>query len=222
MPRQSLIGGPDLAYFVVTPPEPGVTNMNILHIDSSIFGDNSATKHLSAQVIARLGAAYPGAHIITRDLGADPLPHLTGADVAARGTVADPVLAEFKAANIIVIGSPMYNFGISSQLKAWIDRIGVAGETFRYTAEGPAGLMQGKLVIVLTARGSDFSVPAFAAMDHQEPHLRTFFAFIGIDDATFIHAQGLALSPDARGPAIAKAEAQIAALDLPSIHRIAA
>lgn len=195
--------------------------MNILHIDSSILGDNSITRHLSALTVARLKVAYPDAIVEHRDLGIDPVPHLTGADLANRGKVADPVLAQFKAADIIVIGSPMYNFGISSQLKAWIDRVGVAGETFSYSAQGPVGLMTGKRVIVLTARGSDFATPAMAPRDHQEPYLRTFFGFIGITDVRFIHAEGVALSPDARGPAIARAEAQIAALDLGTQHRLA-
>lgn len=196
--------------------------MNILHIDSSILGHNSITQHLSALTVARLKVAYPGAIVEHRDLGVDPVPHLTGQDVANRGKIIDPVLAQFKAADIIVIGSPMYNYGISSQLKAWIDRIGVVGETFSYTAQGPIGLMTGKRVIVLTARGSDFSVPAIAPLDHQAPYLRTFFAFIGITDVTFIHAEAVALSPEARGPAVANAEAQIAALDLGAERRLAA
>ncbi len=101
--------------------------MNILHIDSSILGANSLTRPLSAQVVDRLVAANSGARVWYRDLGENPLPHLTGADVAARGTTADPVLEQFKAADVIVIGSPMYNWTLSSQLTAWIDRVAVSG-----------------------------------------------------------------------------------------------
>ena len=122
--------------------------MNILHIDSSILGANSLTRPLSALTVERLVAANPGARVEHRDLGENPIPHLTGADFAARGQAVDPVLEQFKAADIIVIGSPMYNWTISSQLKAWIDRVAVAGETFAYTPQGPKGLAGGKQVIV--------------------------------------------------------------------------
>src|ERR1700722_17652217 len=111
--------------------------MNILHIDSSILGNNSITRPLSAMAVERLVAANPGARVERRDLGENPLAHLSGGEIAARGNAADPVLEQFKAAYVIVIGSPMYNWTISSQLKAWIDRIAVAGETFAYTPRGP-------------------------------------------------------------------------------------
>ena len=183
--------------------------MNILHIDSSILGTNSVTRHLSALTVERLRAIHPGAHVVHRDLGEEPLPHLSGSDVAARGTVIDPVMAQFKAADIIVIGSPMYNWTISSQLKAWTDRVAVAGETFAYSAQGPKGLAGGKRVIVLTGRGSSMLDARYDGFDHQEPYLRTLFRFLGIDDVTFIHAQGIALAPDARLSVVAAAEAEI-------------
>jgi len=183
--------------------------MNILHIDSSILGNNSITRPLSALAVERLVAANPGARVERRDLGENPLPHLSGAEFAARGTAADPVLEQFKAADVIVIGSPMYNWTISSQLKAWIDRIAVAGETFAYSPQGPKGLAAGKRVIVITGRGSSMLDDRYTGFDHQEPYLRTLFRFLGIDDVTFVHAQGVALAADARPAVVAKAEAEI-------------
>jgi FMN-dependent NADH-azoreductase len=183
--------------------------MNILYIDSSILGTNSLTRPLSALTVERLVAANPGARVEHRDLGENPIPHLTGADFSARGQATDPVLAQFKAADVIVIGSPMYNWTVSSQLKAWIDRIAVAGETFAYTAQGPKGLANGKKVFVVTGRGSSMLDARYDGFDHQEPYLRTVFRFLGIDDVTFIHAQGVALAPDARATVVAKAEAEI-------------
>lgn len=192
--------------------------MNILHIDSSILGANSLTRPLSALTVGRLVAANPGARVEHRDLGENPIPHLTGADFAARGEIADPVLAQFKAADVIVIGSPMYNWTISSQLKAWIDRITVAGETFAYTPQGPKGLAAGKKVIVVTGRGSSMLDARYDGFDHQEPYLRSVFGFLGIDDVTFVHAQGVALATDARAAVVAKAEAEIERLfPLPSV-----
>jgi FMN-dependent NADH-azoreductase len=183
--------------------------MNILQIDSSILGTNSLTRPLTALTVERLVAAHPGARVEHRDLGKDPIAHLTGADFAARGTTVDPVLEQFKASDIVVIGSPMYNWTISSQLKAWIDRIAVAGETFAYTPQGPKGLAGDKRVIVLTGRGSSMLDVRYAGFDHQEPYLRTVFRFLGIDDVTFIHAQGVSLAPDARPAVVAHAEAEI-------------
>lgn len=183
--------------------------MNILHIDSSILGTNSITRHLSALTVERLAAFHPGARVEHRDLGEAPVEHLTGTEFAARGSAADPVLAQFKAADIVVIGSPMYNWTISSQLKAWIDRIAVAGETFAYSPQGPKGLAGGKRIIVLTGRGSSMLDARYDGYDHQEPYLRTLFRFLGIEDVTFVHAQGVALTPDARPTAFAQAEAEI-------------
>jgi FMN-dependent NADH-azoreductase len=192
--------------------------MNILHIDSSILGANSITRPLTAQTVDRLVAATPGTHVEHRDLGENPIPHLTGSDFAARGQAVDPVLEQFKAADVVVIGSPMYNWTISSQLKAWIDRVAVAGETFAYTPQGPKGLAGGKRVIVVTGRGSSMLDARYDGFDHQEPYLRTVFRFLGIDDVTFVHAQGLSLAADARPAVVAKAEAEIDRLfPLPSV-----
>jgi FMN-dependent NADH-azoreductase len=183
--------------------------MNILHIDSSILGTNSLTRQLSALTVNRLAAANPEARVEHLDLGDNPIPHLTGADFAARGHAVDSVLEQFKAADVVIIGSPMYNWTISSQLKAWIDRIAVAGETFAYTPQGPKGLAGGKRVIVVTGRGSSMLDDRYDGYDHQEPYLRTVFHFVGIDDVTFVNAQGISLAPDARATVVAKAKAEI-------------
>jgi FMN-dependent NADH-azoreductase len=189
--------------------EQGATAMNILHIDSSILGVNSVTRPLSALAVQRLVAENPGANVEHLDLGANPIDHLTGDQFAARGKVVDPVLEQFKVADVLVIGSPMYNWTVSSQLKAWIDRVAVAGETFAYTAQGPKGLAGGKRIIVITGRGSSMLDARYDGYDHQEPYLRSVFRFLGIDDVTFVHAQGLSLEPDARPEVVAKATAEI-------------
>ena len=177
--------------------------MTLLHIDSSALGANSATREITAAVVARHLKAHPDAAVVRRDLDAAPLPHLdgailTGQDAEAAAQSAD-VLAEFLAADTVVIGAPMYNFGVPSSLKAWIDRIAVAGKTFRYTANGPEGLVRGKTVIVATAAGG---LHAGQPTDFVEPYLRQVFAFIGITDLRVVRADGVALSPDHRRRAI--------------------
>ncbi len=174
--------------------------MTILHIDSSITGQNSASRAISRSIVERLTASDPGARLITRDLVADPLPHLT-LDAFADTSVLD----EFLAADTIVIGAPMYNFTLPTQLKAWLDRILVAGKTFRYTAEGPEGLAQGKRVIIALARGGmyDAGSPA-ASLEHLESYLRGVFNFIGVDPQ-FVAADGLAISPEQRDVSIRQA-----------------
>src|SRR5437899_3050241 len=169
--------------------------MKLLHIDSSITGANSASRQLSAALVAALEAAIPGLEVVRRDLDANPIPHLdskrlptvrpatapAGAVVIADEGGSD-VLDEFLGADILVIGAPMYNFGIPSQLKAWIDRIAIAGKTFSYTADGPIGLAGGKRVIVASSRGGLYApgMP-FEANDFQEKYLRAVFAFVGIE-----------------------------------------
>ena len=131
--------------------------MNILHLDSSALGAASASRELTAAIVRRLLARHPGADVVYRDLDTQPVPHLTGGSLAktdpAETRLADAVLAEFLKADVLVVGAPMYNFGVPSTLKAWIDRIAVAGTTFRYTAEGPVGLAGGKRVLVASTRG---------------------------------------------------------------------
>ena len=145
--------------------------MTVLHIDSSITGDNSASRAISRSILERLLARQPGAEVVRRDLVADPLPHLTLASFNDQ-----QVLEEFLRADTIVIGAPMYNFTLPTQLKAWLDRILVAGKTFRYTANGPEGLAGGKRVIVALARGGFYEPgsPA-AAVEHLETYLRAIF-----------------------------------------------
>jgi FMN-dependent NADH-azoreductase len=171
-----------------------------LHIDSSISGDNSASRAISRSIVDQLRAADPAARIVARDLVSDPLPHLTF-DAFADSSVLD----EFLAADTVVSGAPMYNFTLSSQLKAWLDRILIAGKTFRYTQAGPEGLAGGKRVIVALARGGfyDAGSPA-AGLEHLESYLRGVFNFIGIEPE-FVAADGLAVSPEQRETSIKQA-----------------
>ena len=174
--------------------------MTILHIDASINGDNSASRALTRSVIERLRDSNWGERIVYRDLAASPLPHLT-LDAFADTTVLD----EFLAADAIVIGAPMYNFTLPTQLKAWIDRIVIAGRTFRYTENGPEGLAKGKRVIIALARGGFYNEgsPA-AALEHLESYLRGVFNFIGIEPE-FVVADGLNISPEQRESSINEA-----------------
>lgn len=193
--------------------------MKLLHIDSSILGDNSVSRQLSAATVDRLRAADPALDVARRDLAASPLDHLTlgglpsdAADAAPAGAESQMVLDEFLAADIVVIGAPMYNFTLPSQLKAWLDRILIAGTTFRYGAGGPEGLAGGKRVIVALSRGGFYGAdtPA-AAAEHLETYLRTVFGFIGIAPE-FVIADGVQVGPDQRGAAIAGALEGISAL----------
>lgn len=174
--------------------------MKLLHIDSSIQGERSASRAVTAEIVARWKAAVPGLEITHLDLAADTMPHLTGLSLAraeaAEAERDDRMLADFLAADVIVIGAPMYNFTVPTQLKAWIDRILVAGKTFRYTESGPVGLAGGKRVIVAISRGGLY--PQGAAGEYAETYLRHILAFIGITDVTFVRAEGLAISPESR------------------------
>jgi FMN-dependent NADH-azoreductase len=167
--------------------------VTILHIDSSITGGNSVSRQLTSAIVDKLSRANPAARVIHRDLASQPLDHLTLEDFADSST-----LEEFLAADTVVIGAPMYNFTLPSQLKAWIDRILVAGQTFRYTANGPEGLAGGKRVIVAMARGGmyDAGSPA-SALEHLESYLRGVFDFIGISPE-FVAADGLNFGPEQR------------------------
>ena len=174
--------------------------MTILHIDSSINGENSASRAISRSILDQLRAQSPGSRVISRDLVADPLPHLTLASFNDQ-----EVLDEFLGTDTIVIGAPMYNFTLPTQLKAWLDRILVAGKTFRYTANGPEGLAKGKRVIVALARGGiyDAGSPS-AALEHLESYLRGVFNFIGIEPE-FVAADGLNISPEQREASVRSA-----------------
>jgi len=174
--------------------------VTILHIDSSINGENSASRVITAGIVQRLRAADPASRLITRDLVSDPLPHLT-LDAFADTSVLD----EFLAADTVVIGAPMYNFSLPTQLKAWLDRILVAGRTFRYTENGPEGLAGGKRIVIALARGGyyDAGSPA-SALEHLETYLRGVFSFIGIDPE-FVAADGLAIGPEQRETSVKQA-----------------
>ena len=171
--------------------------MTILHIDSSISGEASVSRQLTGSIVEQLRAAEPGVDVVRRDLVESPLPHLT-LDAFADSSVLD----EFLAASTIVIGAPMYNFTLPTQLKAWIDRIAVAGKTFRYTEAGPEGLAGGRRVIVALARGGKYDAGSPAeALEHLESYLRGVFGFIGIAPE-FVAADGLNFGPEQRAEAI--------------------
>ncbi len=190
--------------------------MKLLHVDSSILGANSASRRLSGAAVETLRKATPDLVVAYRDLAAEPLAHLSGEHLAAAGGAAPAspavqkdiaaglaVLDEFLAADIVVIGAPMYNFTIPSQLKAWIDRIVVAGKTFRYGAAGPEGLAGGKRVIIAVARGGFYGADTpGAALEHLETYLRGVFGFIGVGAPEIIVAEGLLVGPEQREKAM--------------------
>jgi FMN-dependent NADH-azoreductase len=181
--------------------------MKVLHIDSSITGSNSVSRQLSSAIVDAAKAAHPGTQVVRWDLEAAPLPHLDSRAVTAvrAGTAAATdaaALNDFLAADVVVVGAPMYNLGIPSQLKAWIDRIAVAGKTFRYTAQGAEGLAGGKKVIVASSRGGIYSQGPAVGYDFQENYLRAIFGFIGITDVVFVRAEGVAIGPELRDTAI--------------------
>ncbi|QXZ81629.1 FMN-dependent NADH-azoreductase (plasmid) [Rhizobium sp. L51/94] len=198
----------------------------ILHIDSSILGGYSVSRTLTAEIVAKQEALHPDARVIRRDLVVDAAMHLSDAHLAVfqGGEIGNPALGQdlatggayiddLFAADIIVIGAPMYNFTIPTQLKGWIDRVCVAGRTFQYGANGPEGLVKGKKVFLASARGGVYSAGSPAAgLDHQETYLRGVLGFIGLTDVTIIRAEGLALGEDAKAAAISAAKAQIEAL----------
>ena len=202
-----------------------ITVMKLLHIDSSIQGQGSVSRDLSASVVALYRARYPNLAITHLDLAETPLAHLSAAHFAAmQGGPADAALQAdvaagqaaleaFMDADIVVVGTPMYNLGVPSQLKAWIDRISVAGKTFRYTEKGPVGLAGGKKVVIASSRGGIYSAGSPAAIfEHQESYLNAVLSFLGITDISFIRAEGVAMGPEARNGAIAAAKVQAVAL----------
>ena len=200
--------------------------MKLLHIDSSILGAGSVSRTLSSAIVAAQVAQHPGLEVSYRDLAAQPVAHLSGAhlaagqgavpeDAALAADIADGValLDGFLAADIVVIGAPMYNFSIPTQLRAWIDRLAVAGRTFRYTENGPEGLAGGKTVIIASSRGNVYGEGApFAFLDHQETYLEGVFGFFGITDIRFVRAEGVAFGDDARTKSVEGAQAAIVKL----------
>src|SRR5277367_780726 len=201
--------------------------MQLLHIDSSVLGPHSASRALSAEIVAKQVALHPGMKVVRRDLAADAVLHLSPAHLAAwqGGAVEDAdlgadlvkggtYLEDLFAADIIVIGAPMYNFSIPSQLKAWIDRVVVAGKTFRYGANGAEGLLsKDKKVFIASSRGNVYAAgsPA-AAFEHHESYLTGVLSFIGLTDVTVIRAEGLAFGAEAKEAAMLQARENIAAM----------
>jgi FMN-dependent NADH-azoreductase len=197
--------------------------MSLLHVDSSILGENSVSRLLSAEIVAAERQANPGMAVVYRDLAADPLQHLSGYHLAAgSGFVPEEpahvqdlqsgaaALEEFLAADTVVVGAPMYNFTLPSQLKAWIDRLAIAGKTFRYSETGPIGLAGGKKVIIASSRGGFYGAGSPSAdLDFQESYLRSVFGFMGITDIRFVRAEGVAIGPAQKTSAIAAAKAEI-------------
>jgi FMN-dependent NADH-azoreductase len=197
---------------------------NVLIVTSSALSDGSVSNRLADAFEAELRTARPDVRIVRRDVGAEPIPHLTSATVGAiRGqaeTVAeqaaralsDALIGELQAADLVVIASPMYNFGMSSTLKTWFDHVLRAGVTFRYTEQGPEGLLKGRKAIVIQSRAGLYSEGAAAAMDGQEPHLRTLLGFMGLDDVEWIRAERLAFGAEAAQESIDAATAALRAL----------
>jgi FMN-dependent NADH-azoreductase len=186
--------------------------MKLLQIDSSILGDNSASRAVTREIVARWKQAVPGLEVQHLDLVTQELPHLTGHHLAQMQVPESrdaQTLADFLAADIVVIGAPMYNFTISTQLKSWIDRVVVAGKTFQYGANGPEGLVHGKRVIIAISRGGVY--PENAPVEHAESYLKIIFGFIGVTDLTFVRAEGLAISPEHRQKGLDAALAAIPA-----------
>lgn len=203
-----------------------MSTYTILHVDSSPLADRSVSRKLTAKILAELKARHPEAKVIERDLALSPLPHLSPLTVGALFTppeqrtatlaeairLSDEAVDEVLAADVVVIGAPMHNFGIPSSLKAWIDHIVRAGRTFQYGASGPVGLVSpDKKAIVVSARGGVFSEGPLQAMDYQETYLATILRFIGFSNIAFVRAEGIALGPNAADAAIRSAEDQVAA-----------
>ncbi len=200
--------------------------MKLLHVDSSILGQNSVSRTLSAAITAHLTEGHPDVQVIDRDLAAAPISHLSGAYLAGQSAdvqhdqamqedikLGGAALQEFLDADIVVIGCPMYNFSVPSQLKAWIDRVCVAGKTFRYTDKGAEGLCAGKRVVIGVSRGGQYGPETpYAAAEHQESYLRALFSFLGITDLTFIRAEGIAYGPEQRAASLQAALGEAATL----------
>jgi FMN-dependent NADH-azoreductase len=186
----------------------------ILVINSSAAGEGSVSRELVEHALATVLRDAPGARVVRRDLGANPVPHLqtstlngvrgtpaTAAERAAR-QLSDQLIAELRAADTVIIGAPMYNFGVATGLRAWFDHVLRAGETFSYSSDGPRGLLGGKRVIVIESRGGLYSEGPAAAVDFQEPYLRHLLGFIGLQDVSFVHAEKIGYGAEARAAAL--------------------
>ncbi|MBD8528133.1 FMN-dependent NADH-azoreductase [Pseudomarimonas arenosa] len=193
----------------------------VLVINSSILGSGSASRQMVDHSLQRLLAIEPQARVIQRDLGAEPIPHLSEANWAGvRGTpstaieletraLSDQLLDELRTADTLLIGAPMYNFSLPTALRSWFDHVLRAGETFRYGASGPQGLLSGKRVIVIESRGGLYSEGPAQALDFQEPYLRQLFAFMGLTDVHFLRLEKLGSGAEARAAALESAKASL-------------
>lgn len=198
--------------------------MKLLHVDSSILGNNSVSRQLTAEIVAEWRKQQPEGDVEYLDL-AKQAPNHFGADTLGikfgvqeqptpeqqrENAVSEQLISQFLAADVIVIGAPFYNFAIPTQLKAWIDRLAQAGRTFKYTENGPVGLAGDKTVIVASSRGGHYANSAAGeAMEHQESYLKVIFGFFGIQDVRLVRAEGTALGEAARSAAIDAARAAI-------------
>lgn len=195
--------------------------MKLLHIDSSILGGNSVSRQLTQNIVAEWRASHPATVVDYLDLALDTPSHLSAESLGFRlppqtenltegqrreNAVSEALVSQFLAADVVVIGAPLYNFSIPSQLKSWIDRIAQAGRTFTYTDKGPKGLAGGKTVIVAITRGGFYSTSEGGrAMEHQESYLQTVLGFLGITDVRFVHAEGVAMGDAVKAEALAGA-----------------
>lgn len=195
---------------------------NILVLNSSAAGEASVSRLLVADAVAELTERLPGARVVFRDLAADPIPHLlpstingvrgqptSPAELEARA-LSDKLIAELRAADVIVIGAPMYNFSVPTTLRTWFDHVLRAGETFSYSEAGPKGLLTGKRVIVVESRGGFYSDGPAVGADFQEPYLRHLLGFVGLTDVTFVRAEKIGYGPEAREQALADSRAELA------------
>lgn len=196
---------------------------NILHIKSSILGEAGQSNALSQNFVEQYASTHVGSEVVTRDLGENPVPHLTGEAIGGFGLaegernatqeealrLSNKLINELREADVVVLGLPMYNFGVPSALKAWIDYVARAGETFRYTEMGPEGLLKGKKAYVLAARGGKYFG---TAADSQTAFINTFFNFIGISDIEIIYAEGLAMGDEPRTQALDEANRRVKTL----------
>jgi FMN-dependent NADH-azoreductase len=200
--------------------------MKLLHIDSSILSDNSVSRQLTRDIVNQWTASHPGTVVDYLDLALNSPSHFSAESLGFRmpagsvfsetqrreNAVTEALVSQFLAADVIVVGTPMYNFSIPSQLKAWIDRVAQAGRTFTYTDKGPQGLAGGKTVIVASSRGGVYSTSEGGrAMEHQESYLQTVFGFFGITDVRFVRAEGIAMGDAKKAEALASAALEVRA-----------
>jgi FMN-dependent NADH-azoreductase len=200
--------------------------MKVLHIDASILSDNSVSRQLTRTIVAEWQAQHPGTTVDYLDLAAEAPSHLSAESLGFRlpatatltdaqrreNAVSEALVSQFLAADVIVVGAPLYNFSIPSQLKAWIDRVAQVGRTFKYTETGPVGLAGGKTVIVASTRGGVYSTSEGGrAMEHQESYLQTVFGFFGISDVRVVRAEGVAMGDAQKAEALDSATLQIKA-----------